>query len=126
MSSLKWLLSTSGRFGRLEYWAASFLAIAIFVVCGLLLDSIDPDWVEISASEAVTAGEFWIAVLGFLLGTWIGLAASVKRLHDRAKSGFWLLLGLVPIVGELWLFIELGFLPGTDLFNVYDEALADR
>jgi uncharacterized membrane protein YhaH (DUF805 family) len=37
----------------------------------------------------------------------------VKRFHDRDKSGWWVLIGLIPIIGVIWLLIELGFLKGT-------------
>lgn len=34
-----------------------------------------------------------------------GLAAGVRRLHDIGKSGWWMLIGLVPIVGAILLFV---------------------
>ena len=37
---------------------------------------------------------------------WISLAVSVKRWHDRDKSGWWILIGLVPLIGSIWQFIE--------------------
>jgi uncharacterized membrane protein YhaH (DUF805 family) len=37
---------------------------------------------------------------------------GVKRCHDRNRSGWFLLIGWLPIM-NLWLFIELGFLAGT-------------
>jgi uncharacterized membrane protein YhaH (DUF805 family) len=40
------------------------------------------------------------------------IAVGVKRCHDRDRSGWFLLLGLVPIL-NLWLLVELGFLEGT-------------
>jgi len=33
------------------------------------------------------------------------LAISVRRLHDIGKSGWWVLIGLIPIIGWIWLFI---------------------
>lgn len=42
------------------------------------------------------------------------LAGAVKRAHDRGKSGWFLLLWLIPIIGWIWMFVELGFLRGTD------------
>jgi uncharacterized membrane protein YhaH (DUF805 family) len=50
---------------------------------------------------------------------WAFLALAVKRLHDRGKSGKWLLLALVPLLGAVWLAIELFFLPGTPGENRY-------
>ena len=53
---------------------------------------------------------------------WPRLAIGVKRFHDRDKSGLWLLLCLLPIIGWLWLLIELGFLDGTQGPNKYGSS----
>lgn len=37
----------------------------------------------------------------------------IKRWHDRDKSGWWMLIMLLPIIDAIWALIELGFLPGT-------------
>ncbi|TGR16409.1 DUF805 domain-containing protein, partial [Mesorhizobium sp. M8A.F.Ca.ET.197.01.1.1] len=42
-----------------------------------------------------------------------------KRWHDRNKSGWWTLIGLIPIIGGIWLLIELGILEGTRGANQY-------
>jgi len=44
---------------------------------------------------------------------WISLAVQVKRWHDRDKSGLWILISLIPLIGPLWAFIETGCLRGT-------------
>jgi uncharacterized membrane protein YhaH (DUF805 family) len=36
-----------------------------------------------------------------------------QRLHDRDKSGWWVLITLIPILGDLWLVVECGCLRGT-------------
>jgi uncharacterized membrane protein YhaH (DUF805 family) len=41
------------------------------------------------------------------------LAGAVKRLHDRDRSGWFYLIFFVPVIGTLWLLVELGFLRGT-------------
>jgi uncharacterized membrane protein YhaH (DUF805 family) len=50
---------------------------------------------------------------------WPSLAIYVKRWHDRGKSGWWVLIVFVPIIGYLWLLIECGFLAGDDGPNEY-------
>lgn len=44
---------------------------------------------------------------------WPALAVSVKRWHDRDRSGWWLLLNLMPVVGWLWALVGNGLLRGT-------------
>ena len=51
---------------------------------------------------------------------WIVLAAHVKRLHDRNKSGTWLLFGLIPFAG-LWIIVELACLPGVTENNRFAD-----
>jgi len=48
-----------------------------------------------------------------LLLLWPSLAVSVKRWHDRGHSGWWVLVGLIPVIGPLWLLVTNGLLPGT-------------
>jgi uncharacterized membrane protein YhaH (DUF805 family) len=52
-----------------------------------------------------------LAVVG--ASVWPGIAVGAKRFHDRGKSGWFLLIFLIPIIGLLWLPIELGFFRGT-------------
>ena len=44
----------------------------------------------------------------------MSLAIQVKRWHDRNKSGWWVLIGLIPLIGGIWALIETGFLAGDD------------
>ena len=44
-----------------------------------------------------------------LLTLILTIIVYVKRFHDRDKSGWWVLIGLIPIIGVIWLLIELGF-----------------
>lgn len=36
-----------------------------------------------------------------------GLSVSVRRLHDVGKSGWMLLIALIPLIGAIWLFVLL-------------------
>ncbi|WP_129045151.1 DUF805 domain-containing protein [Companilactobacillus metriopterae] len=45
---------------------------------------------------------------------WIGtLSLRIRRLHDTDRSGWWVLLNLVPVIGVIW-FIILMLLPSKD------------
>jgi uncharacterized membrane protein YhaH (DUF805 family) len=50
----------------------------------------------------------------------------IKRFHDRDKTGWWVLIGLIPLIGPLWLLIELGFLKGTDGANRFGPPVTDQ
>jgi len=53
---------------------------------------------------------------------WPLLAISIKRLHDRGQSGWWMLLALVPGVGQAWQVVNLGFLKARDEGNRFGDA----
>ena len=59
--------------------------------------------------------EMWkpAAYAELVLLNWIGFALYIKRCHDRDRSGWYLLIALIPFVGLLWIWIELGLLRGT-------------
>ena len=112
---MKFLFTIFGRIGRKKYWIGTLIAWAIFLGVGGISNAINPD------PETLTTAEMWILLPTVPIALWIAFAARIQRLHDRGKSGFWLLLSLIPFVGDLWLFIELGFLEGDRMKNVYGE-----
>ena len=75
----------------------------------------DPE--RMAAAAGPLAG---IVLIVFIVAaTWISIAVAVKRYHDRNKSGWWVLIVLVPVIGGLWYLIECGFLRGTAGPNDY-------
>ena len=61
-----------------------------------------------------------------LLLVWPCLAVAVKRWHDRDKSGWWLLLNLIPVIGWLWALVENGLLRGSVGANRFGPDLTDE
>jgi uncharacterized membrane protein YhaH (DUF805 family) len=55
------------------------------------------------------------------------LAATVRRLHDQDKSGWFVLIYFIPFVGGI-IFLILMLMPGTDDWNSYgdDPRLAEE
>ena len=48
------------------------------------------------------------------------IAVSVRRMHDIGKSGWWVLVGLIPLIGWIWLlFLAAG--KGEPGANTYGE-----
>jgi uncharacterized membrane protein YhaH (DUF805 family) len=104
---LKRYADFSGRSRRKEYWMYS-LGIAIvyvlffvvlFGVMGLGADSTTG---ELGVAGSMFAGTAGIAFLVFILAIFIpSLAVQVRRFHDQDKSGWFVLLNLIPYVGGI-------------------------
>lgn len=119
---LKFFLSFNGRTRRLHWWLGRFgaIAIAILILLGEMVFSyfVFPEtrsgeggYGNTSPVMADVIVASFFALL-FLI-TWSEIALTVKRFHDRDKSGFWYLIVFIPIIGPLWVLIECGFLDGT-------------
>ena len=54
-----------------------------------------------------------------LLTLWSLLAVTVKRCHDRNRSGWLALIAVIPVIGWLWLLVDLFLLKGTAGRNDY-------
>ena len=81
-----------GRARRSEYWFwALFLVLADAVLVGLVSTGV--------SALAVIGGVAFVAVLPPTL------AVAIRRLHDTGKSGWFMLLYFVPLVGPLILLI---------------------
>ena len=91
---LKRYAEFTGRSRRKEYWMYTLLAIGIYIVTSILD--------RIAGMNGMIAGRYGpitaLVALGLIVPS---LAVSIRRLHDSDRSGWWLLLGLVPMVGEI-------------------------
>ena len=105
-TGLLWLLfSFEGRVRRSVFWLVQFVK---WVACQFIFVGLSaPDY-----RESAIMGFGWLVFL--LLPAWISLAVAVKRFHDRDKSGWWLLIVLIPIFGPIFVMIEMWLMPGTD------------
>jgi uncharacterized membrane protein YhaH (DUF805 family) len=81
----------SGRARRSEYW---YWALFAFIV-GVVADIVD---VSVGSYPAIVV----LVDLALLLPS---LAVGVRRLHDTGRSGWWLLLLLIPFVGAIVLIV---------------------
>lgn len=109
ISVFKNFTNFSGRAGRGEYWM--FFA-ANFAACMIL-----------SVADAIT-GIPVLSLLYILVALVPGIAVTIRRLHDGDRSGWWMLLGCIPILGALALLV-LMILPGTPATNRFGEAVED-
>jgi uncharacterized membrane protein YhaH (DUF805 family) len=114
------LFGFQGRANRAKWWLVLVgILVVELVLFGILGGSVatsaDPQ--EAMANLGPIAS-LVILVFAVVL-TWISVALGIKRFHDRNKSGWWVLIAFVPIIGGLWYLIECGFLKGTAGPNTY-------
>lgn len=104
----RWLyLGLEGRVNRKVLWLR--LVVPYFVITFVLgiIDGI-----------AGTLGA--LTTIFSIIMIWPSIAVQVKRCHDRGRTGWFILIGLVPLL-NIWLLVELGFLKGTTGSNKYGE-----
>ncbi len=102
-----------GRARRKEYWYFILLSSIISAVL-TIVDSL--------TGTFSTASD--VGLLGgiYLLATLVpSLAVTVRRLHDTNRSGWWILLGLLPLVGVIILIVFLA-LDGSPQINDYGAS----
>jgi len=94
----------NGRASRQEYWMFFLFNIIFAIVAGLV---------------DVFLGLGFVYLL-YVLALFIpGLAVGVRRLHDVGKSGWFLLISLIPLVGAIWLIVLVASKsnPGENLYG---------
>jgi uncharacterized membrane protein YhaH (DUF805 family) len=137
------LFSFGGRINRAKYWlAVVFWTIVLILTVGVAIYAIGTSGIDWSAdsidpAQLLSAGLAPTILIGALIiVTFVSsLAIGIKRLHDRDKTGWWLLLYyfgpavlqsladyagalrvvfiIAAFVLSLWALIDLGFLRGT-------------
>ena len=121
----------SGRANRAKWWLVTVINVVIIaVLTGVAV---------VGDSVAL-----WVGFVIVLFALWVSsVAIAIKRLHDRGKSGWWVLvfifvpgllqglgsrlgdpvpmmiLGLAGLAISIWALVELGFLRGTQGDNAY-------
>jgi uncharacterized membrane protein YhaH (DUF805 family) len=116
MPPWRMFFSLRGRVSRQQFWLYGVLALIGLAALGHAL-------LGIARVRPASAD-----LLVNLLLLWPALAVSVKRWHDRDKSGWWVLLNLLPVIGWIWALIENGFMRGSAGPNRFgeDPLAADR
>jgi uncharacterized membrane protein YhaH (DUF805 family) len=145
------LFRFEGRINRARYWCAVLIYLATWIMFLIVALS----WFVALRNDlyGFTGGTLAVWAVGItvlIAGTWSGLATGMKRLHDRDRSGWWMLLFMgaptvidwiggwlnagdslvfqVPVWAiTIWACVELGLLRGTDGPNRYGpDPLAPR
>jgi len=106
----------SGRSRRKEYWYFTLVYLIIEVVLAVI--DMATGLFSQSTGIGVLSGIFALAMI------LPSLSVSVRRLHDTGRSGWWLLIGLIPLLGAIVLlvFMILDSEPGSNRFGDNPKA----
>jgi uncharacterized membrane protein YhaH (DUF805 family) len=120
---MKWYLKVfrqyadfSGRARRKEYWMFVLFNFIVMIVA-VIADNV---------FELILKGAPYGALYGTLYSLYAAavlipaLAVAVRRLHDTGKSGWWILINLIPLVGFIW-FLVLTLTAGQSGDNPYGD-----
>ena len=109
--------SFNGRINRATYWTRAF---PVLLAWGVFVNAVHVSELQMLGMQGL------VSVTLSLLGLWPSLAVTVKRLHDRGRSGWFLLIFLIPVLGPIWLLIEIWFLPGDQDTNRFGDSPQDK
>ena len=85
----------NGRARRTEYWMFTLFSVIISVVLAILDAVLD-----------TYAGGFGLLGVLYSLAVLLpSLAVGARRLHDTGRSAWWLLIGLIPLIGTIVLIV---------------------
>ena len=101
----------NGRARRKEYWFFSLFNLIIIIVLGVI-DGMTGSY-SASAGMGLLGGIYMLAVLV------PAIAVGIRRLHDTNRSGWWLLIVFVPLIGAIVLlvFMVLDSSPGENQYG---------
>ncbi|WP_170340319.1 DUF805 domain-containing protein [Ruegeria arenilitoris] len=110
-----------GRAPRSEFWWWVLALFLVLVVTQLIDGAVVAPLLGFDAF-ASEAGQplSWLVSLGVILPN---IAVGVRRLHDTGRSGWWILIGLIPLIGTLIL-LYFYIQPSEQAENAYGAAPA--
>jgi uncharacterized membrane protein YhaH (DUF805 family) len=123
INALKQYASFSGRAQRKEYWYFALFSSIISIFWGLsmsvLFAATQP---RLVLSAAVPGMCYTLAIL------MPALAVAVRRLHDTGRSGGWIFITLIPVIGGIWFLVlmVLDSQPGDNRYGPNPKILPTR
>ena len=92
-------LNIKGRARRSEYWFFALFNF-IFLILSTIIDSI-------IGTSFMEFGFGYISLVYYLWALIPAFTVAVRRMHDTGSSGWYLLMGLIPLVGGIILLVKL-------------------
>ena len=119
LMALKNYVGFSGRSRRSEYWYFTLFYLVIAIVLSVLDGILFGGSVD-GKGTPVLSGLFMLAML------LPSIAVGIRRLHDTDRSGWWLLIGMIPILGAIVLivFFVQDSKPGDNHFGPNPKGVA--
>ncbi|QDH78655.1 DUF805 domain-containing protein [Echinicola soli] len=90
----------NGRARRKEYWMFALFNLLVLIVLSIVAVMLS----MVLSSELPYILLFGAYTLAIIIPS---LAVAVRRLHDIGKSGWMYLVGLIPMIGGIWLLVLL-------------------
>ena len=102
----------TGRSRRTEYWTFTLINIGISVILSVLGGILGSIAGILGSIVSIVSMLFFLAML------LPGIAVGIRRLHDTGRSGWFLLIGLIPLVGLVLIyFLVLDSQPGSNQYG---------
>ncbi|MEU8221909.1 DUF805 domain-containing protein [Kribbella sp. NPDC048915] len=110
----------SGRARRKEYWMFVLFSAIISIILSIL-DRV------LGLNYGPNDSSGWLQTIYGLAVLLPSIAVAIRRMHDTDRSGWWILINLIPCIGFIW-FIVLAAQEGTAGQNQYgpDPKAAER
>ncbi|MDE0938496.1 MAG: DUF805 domain-containing protein [Pirellulales bacterium] len=90
----------TGRARRAEIWYFILFNFIVSVVLQMLFGSVAE-----TAEDGAASPLAFLPVLYTLVILLPSLAVAIRRLHDTGRSGWWILIALIPLVGTIVLIV---------------------
>lgn len=105
LDALKNYANFSGRARRSAYWYFVLFNM-IFAIFAGIIDNLLGTTIKMETMQGTVPLSYGYVYIIYLLFVFIpGLALSVRRLHDVGKTGWFILISFIPLVGLIWLLI---------------------
>ena len=109
----------SGRARRKEFWLFALFNF-IFAIVAMIIDHLLGTTFKMHVGAVpVNLPYGWIYLLYCLAVLIPSLAVSVRRLHDRSKSGWFILITFIPLIGAIWYLVVVctDSVAGTNIYG---------
>lgn len=110
-NALKKYATFAGRTSRKGYWMFILFYLLFYIVAMVL------DFIIVAVTQAPLVIFSTLFALAMILPCW---SITVRRLHDTGKSGWMILVGMIPLIGGIWLLV-LMCKAGDTTTNAYGE-----